>query len=166
MTEIWRPIPGYEGRYRVSSDGRIMNAHTGRILKAVVNSRGYQIVGLRKDRKNTTFTVHRLVMLAFDAERPDGMVINHLNGIKTDNRLGNLEYCTQHRNIRHSMELHGESPITGTRNPSAKLNPEKVREIRRLHQSGIPIKNLAKMFGIQYSTMRYVVIRKTWQHVA
>ena len=107
-TEMWRPIPGYEGHYEVSNHGRVRSIDyidprgvfwRGRILKqAVQKIGGYPYVGLRKDGKVHTKRVHALVALAFIGPRPERMEVCHGNGNPADNRLSNLRYDTRSAN--------------------------------------------------------------------
>lgn len=97
--EIWREVPGYEGRYWVSDFGRIKNR---RGFSYLFNKRGYVGVKLHLKGKKRNFFVHRIVMMSFIGG--SHLQVNHKNGIKTDNRLINLEYVTQEENFRHYME--------------------------------------------------------------
>lgn len=117
--EIWKDIKGYEGFYKVSNLGRIMglgrevrNTKYGSvryipesILKRKgTNSSGYTNIILRKNNKNKSFYVHRIVAENFLNPIDGKKIINHKNGIKTDNRLINLEWCTEKENIQHSIK--------------------------------------------------------------
>lgn len=108
-SEIWKPIPDYEGLYEVSNLGRIKSipkkvknsSGSFRFLpeknkKIYTNRNGYKIVNLSKNNKSKTHTVHRLVAKAFIGD--SDMHIDHINNIKTDNRLENLQYCTAREN--------------------------------------------------------------------
>lgn len=102
MKEEWKNIKGYSN-YMVSNMGRVKNLnynHTGRekILKSSVDKIGYMYVGLCKNGKVKYFKVHRLVAEAFYGEIPKGMQVNHINEIKTDNRLENLNLMTPKEN--------------------------------------------------------------------
>lgn len=108
MEEIWKDIQGLEGRYQVSSTGRIRSLNYRRqkrikVLKPRNDGRGYYSVTL--DKKN--YKVHRLVAIHFvDGYKP-GLVVNHLNEIRTDNRQENLAFCTRGENILYSFNIHG-----------------------------------------------------------
>lgn len=101
--EEWRPVKDYEGLYEVSNFGRVRSLKFGkvRILKLFKNSKGYLYVDLYKDGKRKEFRVHRLVWETFNGAIPDGMEVNHINEIKTDNSLWNLNLMTRKENINY-----------------------------------------------------------------
>lgn len=103
LKEIWRDVVGYEGLYQVSNWGRVKSYLRGkeRILKPVLENNGYYSVNLYKKGKLKKFSLHRLVVETFLGEISSGLVVNHLNEIKTDNRLENLEIVTQRENVNH-----------------------------------------------------------------
>ena len=92
------------GLYEVSNiDGKVRNVKTGRLLKPETARHGYLRVVLCKNRKHTTFSVHRLVAQVF-IPNPDNLpVVNHINEDKTDNRVENLEWSTYKHNSEHSL---------------------------------------------------------------
>lgn len=101
MKEIWKPVLDYIGLYEVSNLGRVRSLKFGkvRILKPVKTKDGYLRVGLWKDGNQKWFLVHRLVWEAFNGEIPEGMEVNHINEIKTDNRYPeNLNLLTHTAN--------------------------------------------------------------------
>lgn len=104
--ERWLPIFDFPD-YEVSSLGRIRNIKTGRLMRTYQNSRGYVVVCLRKNKQQYTKRVHRLVAEAFydcDDICIDDLDVNHIDGCKTNNFVGNLEFCTRQENIKHAFD--------------------------------------------------------------
>jgi hypothetical protein len=112
MEEIWKDIPSYEGYYQVSNLGnlkslaRVVDGPKGlkklseRILKQRLGKTGYLYCDLNKNGKSKTVKPHQLVVICFLNHTPNGyhLVVNHINFIKTDNRLENLEIVTTREN--------------------------------------------------------------------
>lgn len=108
--ENWLPICGYEGLYEISDQGRVKRLAgsprclTDRILRPHLRY-GYPRVTLCRERQPLGFAVHHLVLNAFVGTRPEGHECNHINAVRDDNRLENLEWVTHLRNIQHAWEL-------------------------------------------------------------
>lgn len=99
MTEVWKEIPGYNGRYSVSSLGRVVN-DKGIVMKVDINQKGYARVGLTRNGKKTNMKVHRLVAEAF-IPNPYGLPqVNHINEDKTNNNASNLCWVDNRTNNR------------------------------------------------------------------
>ena len=116
--EIWKDIKGYEGLYEVSNMARIrtvphfMTAKDGRkmlipakIRKQSVDWHGYLYVKVRKGNKQTSLRVHRVIMEAFVENPENKPFIDHINTIKTDNRIENLRWVTAHENTQNTITL-------------------------------------------------------------
>ena len=103
MEEIWKDIKNYEGLYQISNLGNVKSFHkntTGKILKNILGNKGYYTIGLTKEGIKKTKSIHQLLAESFLGHNSNKYesVINHINGIKTDNRLENLEIVTNRYN--------------------------------------------------------------------
>ena len=105
MIEDWKDIPGYEGFYVVSNNGRVMNVRSGRVLKVFNNYLGYKIVSLCRSGKQKTFSVHRLVAEVFINNPDNLMEVNHKDEDKTNNNVDNLEWCDRKYNNNYGNRL-------------------------------------------------------------
>jgi hypothetical protein len=167
--ECWKPVVGYEGVYEVSNHGRVkrvvggVGATVGRILKGKLTFDGYHVVKLRKGGKERNWRVHRLVAAAFIGKIPEGHDVNHINGCKQTNHVGNLEILTHLDNMRHAFDL-GLQPI-GMERKNAKLDDEKVIQIKRYLREGVAQKDLAIQFGVHKKAIYDIKKGKRWSHV-
>ena len=111
-----RPVVGYEGIYEVSRNGEVfrvagaMGAVVGRKLKPTPNQDGYLHVDLYRNNVRQTHKVHRIVAEAFKPNPDNLPQVNHINGIKTDNRADNLEWCDARHQQLHSYRVLGRKP--------------------------------------------------------
>lgn len=171
MVEEWRDIPGFGGRYQVSSFGNVRSVagsdrgigrpRTGKNLK-FGNLKGYRSVCLRKDTgmaKNCT--VHRLVALAFLP--PGEGQIRHLDGNKLNNHATNLAWGTAKENAS-DRDSHGTTQ-RGTKHYKALRTEAEVRAMRALAAMGLGSTEIGLRFGISKSRVHEIVSRRTWKHI-
>lgn len=170
-SEEWRPVPGYEGFYEVSSDGRFRRANdakaykTGHILAPSIPRSGYRIVHLVKDGHTVSYKAARFVAEAFIGERPTGWYINHIDGCKYNDGLANLEYVTPTDNMRHALRKGLIRPFDskGEKNPNAKLTADDIISILKSAETA-PL--TARRFGVTPSAIRAIRAGRTWKHVS
>lgn len=119
MEEIWKDVIGYNGQYQISNLARVRSmgfnylTNNGTNHRCVIKPRilkqrllfGYCMVGLKLNKKNKTLRVHRLLADVFIPNPENKPFINHKNGIRNDNSIGNLEWCTPLENIQHSFKV-------------------------------------------------------------
>lgn len=156
--EHWSPVIGYEGNYEVSDMGRVRNVRRDSIL-APLNARGYRRVGLYLNGAMKLINVHHLVCAAFIGERPERQEINHKNGIRNDNRLENLEYCTRKANALHARRMLHRS--SGENHYKCRLSTESITEIRRLAESGETQTRIGEMFGVTQAHISQIVLGRS-----
>ena len=153
--EKWKDIDGYDGMYQVSDLGRVRSRYSGewRVLRPGTNSVGYSTVSLHNNKKQNTIKVHRLVASAFIPNDDESKTqINHINEVKTDNRVTNLEWCDR----SYNMSYNGLQ--------KRRYHPKYKRdEIRHLYNPELSIpKNLEllKANGIDCSRETVIRLRK------
>jgi hypothetical protein len=120
--EYWLPIPSTGGEFEASSLGRIKRVmrsgvrYGGRVVKTApdtyFNRGGYHVVNVTVGGEHKTLLAHKLIAEAFLGPRPDGLVINHLDGSKANNAPSNLEYCSSRENTLHALRLGLAKPPT------------------------------------------------------
>lgn len=166
--EPMRPVPGYEGVYSITPDGRmwmhsrilVYDTHDFEIAglwkKPHVTAKGYWRYAVQDGDKVRTLRVHRLVASAYIPNPDDLPEVNHINGDKANNHVSNLEWATRKKNMAHAHQ-------TGL--IKRKLDPDKVREIRRRRANGEERDVLAAEFGVRAEAIRRAVRRETWAHV-
>lgn len=113
----WRDIKGYEGKYQVSNLGNVKSLNFHRknkecLLTPKIDKDGYLEIALYKNGKSKYYRIHRLVAIAFISNNENKKEVNHINGIKSDNRVDNLEWCTSSENQVHAYKT-GLQKISG-----------------------------------------------------
>jgi hypothetical protein len=109
LIEEWKVI-AHATNYEVSTCGQVRNKNTGKILKPTLNG-GYSAIGLRINNKTTTAFAHRLVATQFLVCPDDTFVVNHKDGVKTNNNLENLEWVSRSENGKHAYRMNLHKPI-------------------------------------------------------
>jgi len=147
--EIWKEIKGYEGLYEISSIGRVKSIKSKCFLKFRDNGKGYNAAalynkGIRKDVK-----VHRLVAIHFIDNKLNKPQVNHINGVKSDNRVDNLEWCSNRENIIHSYSLGLQK---------SKLTHKDVEFIR--NSTNVFQKDLALKFNVSQQMISSIKLNK------
>ena len=122
------------------------------------------MVNLYMEKKVYPRRIHRLVLEAFVCDCPDGHRANHKDGIKTNNKLENLEWVTPSEDAQHAFRI-GLRTHKGIRHPQAKLRNEDILKMRELHNQGTSQRILAKMFDVCRSHVNRIIHHKRWSHI-
>lgn len=174
MIETWKNIPKWENLYQASNLGRVRSLRkliSGEtqiyILNPSMSSSGYNRCMLRDfERKRYAF-VHQLVAEAFiDKDyRKKGLTTNHINSIRTDNRLCNLEVVTHSQNIIHSFTKGNREIIMGEKHYAAKISSHDVKQIKKMYNTGWYMQvTLSEMFGISKTNIHGILNNKIWKN--
>lgn len=174
--EVWLPAPGYEGRYELSSFGRVRSLPRvevstkgrrvvrGGFLSPGRNKDGYLVISLASEGKRRTMTLHRLVCRAFHGEPT---ILHreaaHLDGSRTNARASNLKWVSKRENHFHKR-LHGTHGA-GEAHPRAKLTEVTVRLALEKLAEGWTCREVGLLFGVSTSAVEDLRKRKNWRHV-
>ena len=175
-SEVFRDIPGWEGMYQVSNIGTVRSVdrtvgsvtgktynRKGKVLRQNYNEDGYKIVYLSRNARDITMGVHRAMGLAFIPNLDQKPMINHINAIRDDNRLENLEWCTNAENIKHSFDM-GISCNKGDNHPNRVLTMDMVRAIRQELATGKTPKEVSEIIGTKRRNVYAVRDRQNWNY--
>lgn len=160
MKEIWKDIEGYEGRYRVSTLGKVYSCVSEKTLKTA-NTRGYLIVCLTMHRKQVNHKVHRLVALAFLGNPENKPQVNHIDGIKTNNNISNLEFVTPSENIIHAHE----TGLSSTNITNRKLTDIEILTIATMARAGHSPKKLSEGYKVAIQTIYKIEKGDLWNNL-
>lgn len=165
----YRPVDGFPG-YRVGSDGTVWTcrprcgrgalANFWRELKQKTTPRGYREVVLCREGTVKCFRVNRLVAIVSKPE------VNHKNGIKSDNFVGNLEWATRSENESHAFRIGLKVAPKGQDRHNAKLTESQAKEILARISRGDKQSHIAREFGVHQTTITDLKLGRSWRHLS
>jgi hypothetical protein len=167
-SEEWKDIVRYEGYYQVSNLGKVKSlgnefSRKERLLKPSLQSKGYLTVVLQKNGIRNMVLVHRLVAEYFVSNPLNKPQVNHINGVKTDNNIENLEWVYHRENLDHAIK--NNLTLKGEENRNSKLKDVDVVKIHSLLQKGITTKELSESYNVSYSTIDGIRTNRYWKHL-
>lgn len=163
IEEKWLPVVGYEGLYEVSNTGKVKKINKkrkDRILNPYITKFGYFRVGLTKNNHIIQYFVHRLVASAFIPNTYNKPYINHIDNVRTNNNVNNIEWCTPKENMRHAF-------ITGSRGGGEKATHAKLKkeDALAIKESKLSQKVLAHKYKVHATTVSDIQKGKTWANL-
>jgi hypothetical protein len=161
MTEEWRAVVGYEGLYEVSDLSRIRGITRGKIKKFHVHKRGYAQTNLCKNGIVKTIRIHRIVAEAFIEKVEGKNHINHIDNVRSNNKVSNLEWCTSKENAEHRDRQ--KRGTIGERNGNTNLTNKLVDDIRKSYPK-ISGYRLAKNYNVSHTTIYNILNNKSWNN--
>lgn len=165
--ELWKPIKGYKD-YFVSNYGKVMSLKKGgsKVLLQQLEKCGYLSVRLYNKKGWRIFKVHRLIAVAFVDNPENKPTVNHIDGVKTNNVVENLEWATYSEQTNHAYKNHLYIPNYGEDHHMAKFSQLEADQIKRLYETGLYTqKELAEKYGVCRRTILRMVNKQTYGEV-
>lgn len=176
--EIWKPVPEFEDAYAISENGAIkslsryvkcgkngagIRLKPEQVIKPYLGTDGYLYVFLSYNKRVKHLAVHRILAKIFIPNPENKREVNHINTIRTDNSLLNLEWATPQENIQHSIKIGNNTQcLPGENNPAAKLTNNDVFKIR-LEEGSHSV--IAKKYNVSRRTIGFIKRRERWAHL-
>ena len=147
------------------TDGGEIYRHGIKKMGQYLSSSGYFQVVYQKDGTRTSYMSHRLVASAYCHGYAPGLEVNHINGIKTDNRAGNLEWVTSKQNSEHYLANNKVTYKRGESHYGTVFTDRQVAIIRARVAAGEQQIGIANELGVAKSVISNIINRKTWAHI-
>lgn len=154
--------------YFLNEKGEIYSNYSGELRKlaTTINNKGYECITLYIEQKKVTKKIHRMLLETFKPTEDKSLQSNHIDGVKTNNHIDNLEWVTASRNLEHSYEINLREPMKGEKNCGAKLTEIEVKQLKGLYLTGqYKQKELAEIFLISDSQVSRIVNNNQWKHL-
>lgn len=166
--EIWKTVNGFEnyeisnyGRLKVNLKFRKYRDYNSRILKPAPDKDGYFRTCLSSNNQKKMKIIHRLVAEHFIENENNYPVVNHINGIKTDNHYKNLEWCTVRHNNIHAIKLGLKKPLKWENHNLVKLKIKDVLDIRE-NPDNLYQWQLAMVYNISQTQVSRILRKTRW----
>ena len=174
----WKPYLEFP-QYGANKNGDICSFNFGKTgktkkMKLYTDKDGYKYVILKNQGKRHKRFVHRIVLSCFVENEFNKPQVNHINGIRSDNRLENLEWVTAKENCIHSWKNgrkmskkaieNSRINFSGEKNPKSKINYEIVTEIREDRKNGLLLKEISPKYGLSVAQCSAICLNKFWNN--
>jgi hypothetical protein len=158
MNKNYKEIEGYEGKYLISNEGKVLSVKFGKILKTSKNRHGYEIVSLGYKKRKTHY-IHKLVALNFVENPFNKKTVNHIDGNKLNNNFKNLEWLTMKENINHAYEIGLKNSCIGEYHYNCKLKKTDILKIFSL-KNKMNQREIADLYNVNKSTIGFILNKK------
>ena len=161
--EVWAIIPGYNGKYSISSNGDVISkkGKTKRLNPTIWHN--YYYIKLNKNNMHYKYRLHRLVAQIFIANPLNKPQVNHIDGVKSNNRADNLGWVTPQENANNAMLRNAY--LKGEKHKLHKLSSVEVSKIRELFNSGVRQVVIANKFGVTRQNIGAILHGISWRHL-
>lgn len=159
-------MPTTYAGYSITEDGQVYSHKSNKFLAYGFNMAGYHVVDLQVNKKKLRLLVHRLVAMTFLPNPKHLPIVNHIDANPTNNNFPNLEWCTQKHNMQEARRLgliKTNGRPYGEKAGNHKLTWEIVRKVREHYKQGSSCIALAKIYGVERTTITRVVFNRTWK---
>ena len=150
--------------YSANENGEIFGSR-GRKLNPIKHHTGYLVMTVCQDGLQKQMRVHRFIWECLKGDIPDGLVINHKNGDKQDNRLDNLELVTNRENVVHAWEVLKRQSVKGEDKPQAKITEIEAKEIIQLCKENVSNKEIGMLYNLHPRYISLIRHNKRWRHL-
>lgn len=177
MKEVWKQVEDYPDyyisnlgrlksidRYIVDSLGR-KTKRKGKLIKLHKSHKGYLRVKMINGDKHITTSIHRIMAKAFIPNPENKPQVNHINGIKTDNRIENLEWCTNQENQIHAIKNKLIKHNKGEKHHMSLFNNKQVLSIRSEYKECKNYSLLADKYNTSATVIMNLIKRKTYNNI-
>lgn len=162
-------IDGMELPYEISEYGRVKSLRQNKLLRVEHIRSGYLRVKIYNPFNHTSkkFLVHRLVAFAYLPNPNHYTDVNHINGVKTDNHVKNLEWCTRSYNVKHAFEHGLIKPKYGENCPTHKYTSKQIKKVcKLLSKTNLSVPEISKITEVSSNTIRSILYQKTWKRIS
>ena len=166
--EVWKDIviDGEKTHYMISSHGRVLNSNSGYINEGNPDKDGYLMIHIMTPSRNKHIAVHRLVALMFIENPENKEHVNHIDGVKINNHVENLEWATPKENIAHSI-ANGLTQQRGEDNAKATHTEEQARAVcKMLEDYHNTPRKIAEELGVDESFVDGIKNGSRWIHIS
>ncbi len=160
------PVINFEGRYGINENGVIWSNKRNKPMTRSVDKDGYYKIHLYDGKKLHNCYLHRLLAIQFiEGQTKINNQVNHINGIKSDNNLQNLEWVSNKENRIHAFKLGLQKGRPGEKHHNVKLKEEDIHKIRDLLKTGLSTYKIAALYSVSQSQIFKIKKGIRWTHI-